>query len=174
MGCCNGCGRDDCTTPYQSIYEISVRDMSGVSQPLSQYQGKVLLIVNVASRCGLTANHYRQLVQLHERYSANGLVILGFPCNQFMRQEPAECPLILDFARSQGAEFQLFDKVDVNGQSAHELFKFLRSHSRLDSHRIGWNFGKFLISREGKILDYFGPRTSPVDMVPDIERLLGS
>ena len=171
MGCCC-CRHDDCTTPYSSLYEISVKAMDGRPQQLSQYQGKVLLIVNVASRCGLTGTHYRQLMDLHGKYQANGLVVLGFPCNQFMRQEPGECPMILDFARGLGVEFQLFDKVEVNGPAAHELFKFLRAHSRLESSRIGWNFGKFLISREGKIHDYYGPRTNPVELVPDIERLL--
>ena len=168
------CHASDCITSFTSLYEIPIKDMDGRTQVLGQYQGKVLLVVNVASGCGLTDKHYRQLVELHGKYMAKGLVILGFPCNQFMGQESGECPMILDFAHGYGVEFQLFDKVEVNGPNACELFKFLRANSRLKGSKIGWNFGKFLISREGNVHNYYGPRTNPAELIPDIERLLGT
>ena len=172
MGCCCCCCRDDCSTPYTSVYDLTVLDMDGRPVSLNQYKGKVLIIVNVASKCGLTDNHYRQLTELYARYQSKGFEVLGFPCNQFMRQEPGSCPMIKGFLEEKGVPFPVFDKVDINGRTAHPLFKFLRSHSRLNSSRIGWNFGKFLVSRDGHIYNYYGPRTDPMEIVPDIEKLL--
>jgi glutathione peroxidase len=105
-------------------------------------------------------------------YRDRGFNILGFPCNQFMRQEPGTEPVIKAFAQSKGVEFPLFAKIDVNGKRANDLYKYLRAHSRLNRGTIGWNFGKFLVARDGSIYNYYGPRTDPVTIRPDIEQLL--
>lgn len=170
MGNC--LGRDDCQTEIQDIYDLSVEDIDGNKINLSQFQGQAILIVNVASRCGLTDKNYFQLSQLHEQYHDKGLNILAFPCNQFFGQEPGNETQIKAFAKSKGAKFLLLKKVIVNGEESDELFRFLRQNSRLNGGRIGWNFGKFLVNKQGKVHNYYSPNTDPEEIKPDIERLL--
>jgi glutathione peroxidase len=112
------------------------------------------------------------MVELHQTLRDRGLNILGFPCNQFMNQEPESEPQIKAFAQSKGVEFPMFSKIDVNGMKAHDLYKYMRGHSSLKCGTIGWNFGKFLISRDGTIIGYYGPKTDPMEIRPEIERLL--
>lgn len=171
MGCL--CSRtQDCSTNYSSIYEIPVTDASGKSVTLEEYRGKVLIIVNVASKCGLTERQYAELVQISGQY-ANQVEVLAFPCNQFMGQEPGSKEEVCEFILSMGGQsFKVFDKVNVNGSKADPLFKFLRANSKLKSSTIGWNFGKFLIARDGNIVGYYGPRTNPLSIRPDIEKLM--
>lgn len=113
--------------------------------------------------------YYHQLIDIQNRYQSRGFTVLGFPCNQFFRQENASCVQIKEFLTENGINFPVFDKVDVNGPEANDVFKYLRMNSRLNSTRIGWNFGKFLIDREGKVVNYYGPRTEPNAVVADIE-----
>eukprot|EP00359_Climacostomum_virens_P004030 CAMPEP_0204906348 /NCGR_PEP_ID=MMETSP1397-20131031/5928_1 /ASSEMBLY_ACC=CAM_ASM_000891 /TAXON_ID=49980 /ORGANISM="Climacostomum Climacostomum virens, Strain Stock W-24" /LENGTH=188 /DNA_ID=CAMNT_0052075337 /DNA_START=101 /DNA_END=667 /DNA_ORIENTATION=- len=170
MGCLFS-RRQDCTTPYTSIYDIPVQDSHGAVTTLAEYRGKVLLVVNVASKCGLTQRQYTELVAISGQYS-NKVEVLAFPCNQFMSQEPGSTEDVCEFVLSMGGQsFKVFDKVNVNGKNASPLFKYLRSHSTLNSSTIGWNFGKFLISQTGAIVGYYGPRTNPFEIRPDIEKL---
>lgn len=120
----------------------------------------------------MTMNHYHQLIELQNRYQPRGFTVLGFPCNQFFRQENGSCVQIKEFLSDNGVNFPVFDKINVNGPNASDLFKYLRLHSRLNSSRIGWNFGKFLVGRDGNVVNYYGPRTEPNAMVGDIEKIL--
>lgn len=126
----------------------------------------------MASKWGKTDRHYREMVELHNRYRERGFNILAFPCNQFLSQEPGTNEQIKEFVRKYNVEFDMFNKVRVNGKDAHPLFKFLRLNSNLEGGKIGWNFGKFLINRELGIVRYFGPGTNPLEMVSEIEALL--
>ena len=112
------------------------------------------------------------MVELEKRYAHQGLEILGFPCNQFLYQEPGNNEQIVAFARKFGAKFTIFSKIKVNGKQATDLYKYLRLNSNLDGSKIGWNFGKFLVQRDGVIFKYYGPRTNPFEIEPDIQRLL--
>lgn len=144
---------------------LTMKSLSGKDVDLSKYQGKVVMIVNVASKCGLTPQ-YKQLQALHEKYSKDGLAILGFPCNQFLSQEPGTAEEIQEFCRvNYGVRFDLFSKVEVNGEGACDLYKCLTS---LDTKPVGpgkisWNFEKFIIGRNGEVVARFGPRTKPDD-----------
>ncbi len=158
------------------IYDTEVRTLEGVEQKLSLYAGKVLLIVNVASRCGYTPQ-YTGLEALFERYRPQGLVVLGFPCNQFGHQEPGEAAEIREFCSlNYQVSFPLFEKIDVNGAAAHPLYKLLKSArpGLLGSEAIKWNFTKFLVGRDGTVLKRFAPTDKPESLVPDIEAALGS
>ncbi|HMQ45913.1 MAG TPA: glutathione peroxidase [Saprospiraceae bacterium] len=157
----------------RSFYDFSAISLQGEDIPMSAYQGKVILVVNTASQCGLTPQ-YKGLQNLHEKYSDAGLVILGFPCNQFGRQEPGDSVEISEFCElNYGVTFQLFEKVAVNGAEAHPLFKFLKKKlgSFLGS-RIKWNFTKFLIDANGKPFRRYAPTTTPEKLENDIELLL--
>ncbi|MCH5373246.1 MAG: glutathione peroxidase [Planctomycetes bacterium] len=140
-----------------------MKSLAGEEVDLAKYQGKVVMIVNVASKCGYTGQ-YEQLQALHEKYAARGLAILGFPCNQFLGQEPGSAEEIQAFCRKNyGVTFDLFTKVNVNGENACSLYKFLTS---LDTKpkgagKIGWNFEKFLIDRNGMVVARFGSSTKP-------------
>jgi glutathione peroxidase len=157
-----------------NVYSFKMADIDGNQKSLGDYQGKVVLIVNVASKCGLT-KQYEGLEALYKKYSDKGLVILGFPCNQFMGQEPGTEAEIASFCKmNYGVTFPLFSKIEVNGDGAHPLYKYLKgvlpgSGSKPD---IEWNFAKFLINREGKPVQRFTPRTKPEDLAADIEKLL--
>ena len=158
------------------IYDTEVRTLEGVEQKLSLYADKVLLIVNVASRCGYTPQ-YTGLQALFERYRPQGLVVLGFPCNQFGHQEPGEAAEIREFCSlNYQVSFPLFEKIDVNGAAAHPLYKLLKSArpGLLGSEAIKWNFTKFLVGRDGTVLKRFAPTDKPESLVPDIEAALGS
>lgn len=120
----------------------------------------------------MTDRYFTELINLYETYRGKGLEVLAFPCNQFFGQEPKTDAQIKTYVTGIGGEFPLFSKVNVNGKHANDLFKYLRYHSRLQGGRIGWNFGKFLIDRNGDIHGYYGPRNFAMKMVPDIEKLL--
>lgn len=144
------------------------------TQPLSQYQGHVLLVVNVASRCGFTSQ-YKGLQALYEKYKEQGFSVLGFPCNQFGSQEPGDEANIKNFCETNYAvTFPMFAKVDVNGQNADPFFKWLKSSKPgvLGTEGIKWNFTKFLVSREGEVLKRYGSNDSPASIVADIESAL--
>jgi glutathione peroxidase len=143
------------------IHDIAVKDIDGKETKLDAYKGKVLLIVNVASKCGLTPQ-YKSLEAVYEKYKDKGLVVLAFPCNQFGGQEPGSNKEIKEFCSSEyNVTFPLFDKLDVNGDKRHPLYVALAGKESPYPGDIKWNFGKFLIGRDGKILKRFEPRTTP-------------
>ncbi|WP_100639652.1 glutathione peroxidase [Marinobacter salexigens] len=157
-----------------SIYDFTVRDIKGNERAMADYQGKVLLIVNTASKCGLTPQ-FEGLQSLHEELGEQGLEVLGFPCNQFMNQDPADDDAISEFCSlNYGVDFPMFSKIDVNGDTAHPLFKFLKAEAKglLGSEKVKWNFTKFLVGRDGKVLHRYPPTTKPEDIKADIEKLL--
>ncbi|GLT90891.1 hypothetical protein SLE2022_088060 [Rubroshorea leprosula] len=158
-----------------SIYDFTVKDAKGNDVELSKYKGKVLLIVNVASQCGLTSSNYTELTKLYENHKDKGLEILAFPCNQFGGQEPGNNEQILEFACTRfKAEFPIFDKVDVNGENTAPIYKFLKSSKGgLLGDDLKWNFSKFLVDKEGNIVDRYAPTTSPLSIEKDVKKLLG-
>lgn len=144
---------------------FEVKDIDGKGVNLDQYQGKVILVVNVASKCGLTPQ-YKGLEALYDKYKEKGLVVMGFPCNQFGGQEPGSETEIKQFCSSKyDVTFPLFSKIDVNGPGAAPLYKFLTSKDLQPAGKgdISWNFEKFLVDREGKVIARFSPRTKPED-----------
>jgi glutathione peroxidase len=144
-----------------SIYSIPVTDISGHETSLAPYAGKVIMIVNVASKCGNTPQ-YAGLEELYQEHKEDGLVILGFPCNQFGGQEPGTNEEIVEFCTANyGVTFPLFDKIDVNGANRHPLYAALCGGDSPFPGDVGWNFAKFLIGRDGKIIARFDPRTKP-------------
>lgn len=154
--------------------DFTLKSLNGKQVDLREYEGKVVMIVNVASECGLTPQ-YKQLQVLHAKYAARGLAILGFPCNQFGGQEPGSASEILKFCKANyGVEFDMFSKIEVNGDSATDLYKYLKSVQTTPkgSGEISWNFEKFILDRSGQVVARFEPRTSPDD--PSIIRLLES
>lgn len=159
----------------QSVYDFTVKDAKGNDVDLSSYKGKVLLIVNVASKCGLTNSNYEELNQLYQKYKAQGLEILAFPCNQFGGQEPGNNDEILDFVCTRfKSEFPIFDKVEVNGENSAPLYKFLKKAKwGLIGDNIQWNFAKFLVDKNGQAVDRYYPTTSPLTIERDIKKLLG-
>jgi glutathione peroxidase len=145
----------------ESIYDIPLKDIDGNSTSLKPYQGKVLLIVNVASKCGFTPQ-YTALEALHQKYKGQGLVVLGFPCNQFAGQEPGTDLEIKQFCTSKyDVTFPMFDKLEVNGANRHPLYVRLAGKDSPFPGDIGWNFTKFLIGRDGKILNRFASPVKP-------------
>ena len=158
----------------RGVFEYTALDINGHAQPLADWAGSVLLIVNVASRCGFTPQ-YGGLELLWQQYRDRGLVVLGFPCDQFGHQEPGDEAQIRDFCSlNYAVTFPMFAKVEVNGPNAHPLWQRLK-HDRpgvLGTERIKWNFTKFLIDREGRVVDRFAPQTRPEDLVQAIEGLL--
>ena len=144
-----------------SIYDIPLKDIDGGATSLKAYEGKVLLIVNVASKCGYTPQ-YAGLEALYRKHAAQGLVVLGFPCNQFGGQEPGTAAEIKQFCSSKyDVTFPLFDKIDVNGPNRHPLYVMLAGKDSPFAGKIGWNFTKFLIGRDGKILKRFDSKVKP-------------
>jgi len=159
-----------------SIHEITVKDIDGKETKLDAYKGKVLLIVNVASKCGLTPQ-YKSLEALYEKYKDKGLVVLAFPCNQFNGQEPGTNKEIKEFCSSEySVTFPLFDKIDVNGEKRHPLYVALAGKDAPYPGDIKWNFNKFLVGRDGKILKRFEPPTKPdsAEMTGAIEAALAA
>ncbi len=157
-----------------TVYDFSAKSLSGEEIPLSKFRGKVLLIVNTASRCGFTPQ-YSGLQKLHENYSARGFEVLGFPCNQFGSQEPGNAEQIASFcSRKYGITFPMFAKVDVNGTKAHPLFKFLKHAvpGTLGFEGVKWNFTKFLTGRNGAPVERYAPMTKPEELQKSIEALL--
>jgi glutathione peroxidase len=156
-----------------SIYDFNATSLAGEDTPLKRFEGKVLLIVNTASACGFTPQ-YKGLEALQQKYAARGFSVLGFPCNQFGRQEPGSAAEIGQFCSSNYAvSFPMFDKIDVNGDNAHPLYQYLRGEkSGLLGSSIKWNFTKFLIDRSGKVVGRHAPTTTPEQLTKDIEALL--
>ena len=157
-----------------AVQDFSARDLSGSDVPLAQFRGRVLLVVNTASRCGFTPQ-YAGLERLHEDLSPRGFAVLGFPCNQFGAQEPGEAAEIAQFCETNfGVRFPMFAKVEVNGPGAHPLYQWLKREAKglLGSQAIKWNFTKFLIGRDGNVVRRYAPNTTPEAIRADIERLL--
>jgi glutathione peroxidase len=157
-----------------SIYNIKVKTIDGKETTLNDYKGKVIVIVNVASFCGFTP-HYEGLEALYKKYADKGFVVLGFPCNQFGEQEPGTEAEILEFCQTKyGVTFPMFSKIDVNGDGTHPLYKFLKSNTIGENKDkdIKWNFTKFLIDRNGKVVERFAHNTKPASMESRIDSLL--
>ena len=157
-----------------SLYELSARRLDGSEQSLETYKGKILLIVNAASRCGFTPQ-YAGLEALWRQYKDRGLAVLGFPCNQFGGQEPDEEAKIGEFCSTTYAvTFPMFAKIDVNGENAHPLYRYLKSAAPgvLGTEGIKWNFTKFLVDRTGNVVTRYASATKPEDLARDIEQLL--
>jgi glutathione peroxidase len=157
-----------------SIHRFTVRAIDGTDRPLAEYQGKVCLIVNVASACGYTPQ-YAGLESLWRRHREHGLVVLGFPCNQFGAQESGdEAAIALFCSATYDVTFPMFAKVEVNGRNAEPLFKYLRTRARgvLGTSSIKWNFTKFLVGRDGVPIRRYGPDDTPESIEPDLVALL--
>ena len=161
----------------QGIYNFSARALDGREISLAQYRGQVLVIVNTASKCGFTPQ-YAGLESLYRQYKDRGVTVLGFPCNQFGAQEPGTSADIAQFCESNyEISFPLFARIDVNGADAHPLYKFLKSERSgilgvLGLRAIKWNFTKFLVSRDGKVVGRYAPTTTPAQLAPEIDKLL--
>ena len=158
-----------------TVTEFSATGIDGTPQPLAQYAGKVLLIVNVASECGFTPQ-YEGLEALYEAYRDRGLVVLGFPCDQFGHQEPGTEEQIQAFCTVNfGVDFPMFAKVEVNGDNAHPLWRWLKQEKGglLGIDAIKWNFTKFLVGRDGSVIKRYAPTTEPKAIAADIEAALG-
>lgn len=158
-----------------TAYDFSATDIDGKAHPLSDYVGKVLLIVNVASKCGFTPQ-YTGLEKLWQDYRDRGLVVLGFPCDQFGHQEPGDEAEIKSFCSlNYDVDFPLYAKIDVNGRDAHPLWKWLKDEKGglLGIDAIKWNFTKFLVGRDGKVIKRYAPADKPESLVRDIEAALG-
>jgi glutathione peroxidase len=155
------------------IYDFTATSLAGEDVPLKRYEGKVLLIVNTASACGFTPQ-YRGLETLHKELSPRGFAVLGFPCNQFGSQEPGDARQIEQFcAGNYAITFPMFAKIDVNGTSAHPLYRYLKSEkSGLLGSSIKWNFTKFLVDRSGKVVARHAPTATPEGLKKEIEALL--
>ncbi len=159
-----------------TVFDFKAESLGGAPIELAQYRGKVLLIVNTASKCGFTPQ-YKALEELHRKYAENGLVVLGFPCNQFGHQEPGSAAQIGEFCeRNFGVSFPLFAKVNVNGAHAHPLFRHLKQEAPglMGTEGIKWNFTKFLVKKDGTVFRRYAPRTAPEALKQDIEALLSS
>ena len=157
-----------------TIYDFQAEMLEGEQKNFSEYQGKVLLIVNTASQCGLTPQ-FEGLEQLYQDYQSKGLIILGFPCNQFAHQDPLTNEEIGGFCqRNYGVSFHMFAKVDVNGSTAHPLYQYLTTEAKgiLGSQKIKWNFTKFLINQEGKVIKRYAPLIKPEKIAKDIQKIL--
>jgi glutathione peroxidase len=156
-----------------SIYDFRATSLAGEDVPLKRFEGQVLLIVNTASACGFTPQ-YKGLEALQKKYATRGFSVLGFPCNQFGRQEPGDAGQIQQFCSSNYAvSFPMFDKIDVNGDKAHPLYQYLKGKkSGLLGSAIKWNFTKFLVDRSGKVIARHAPTTTPEALTREIEALL--
>lgn len=159
-----------------SIYEFKAMTIKGEEKALSEYEGNVMLVVNTASNCGFTPQ-FKELQELYETYKNQGFIILGFPSNQFMNQEPGTNQDIQEFCQlNYGVTFPMFGKVDVNGANAHPLFTYLTENEKglLGSKSIKWNFTKFLINQKGEVVKRYAPSTNPISIQKDIDKLLHS
>ncbi|MCW2858203.1 MAG: glutathione peroxidase [Marmoricola sp.] len=157
-----------------TLSDFSANTLSGQEQDLAAYAGKVVLVVNTASKCGLTPQ-FEGLETLYEKYVAEGLVVLGFPCNQFASQDPGTSDEIGEFCtKNYGVTFPMFEKIDVNGKDTHPLYKWLKSEQGGMLSMIKWNFTKFLIGRDGTVIERYAPTTSPESIAGDIEKALAT
>ncbi|MBQ8099452.1 MAG: glutathione peroxidase [Bacteroidaceae bacterium] len=157
----------------EDIYDFKALTSKGKELDFAQFRGKVLLIVNTASKCGYT-KQFGPLEDLNQKYKEQGLTIIGFPCNQFAHQDPGSDSEIEAFCQLNfGVTFQIMKKIDVNGDDAHPIFKYLKSHvTSEEEERIRWNFTKFLISRNGSIIKRYDSKVKPELMISDIEEML--
>ena len=157
-----------------SVHDFKAVTMQGKETPLSDYKGKVILVVNTASKCGFTPQ-FKGLEKLYKQYKDSGLEILGFPCNQFGKQDPGSNKQITEFCElNYGVSFPMFEKVDVNGDDAHPLFKHLKEQAPglLGTQAIKWNFTKFLINQDGEVVQRFAPKDTPEKIESEIRKLL--
>ena len=156
-----------------TLSDFSATALDGREQDHADYQGKVVLVVNTASQCGLTPQ-FSGLESLYEKYVDQGLVVLGFPCNQFAGQEPGTADEIGEFCqRNYGVSFPMFDKIEVNGENTHPLYRWLRTEKGgVLGDAIKWNFTKFLIGRDGQVIKRYAPTTEPEKIADDIEKAL--
>jgi glutathione peroxidase len=157
-----------------SIYDFTCKTSDGKSKKLKDYKGKVVLIVNTASKCGFTPQ-FEGLEELHEKYADKGLAILGFPCNQFGHQDPGSNAEILEFCQLKyDVKFPMFEKIEVNGANADPLYKYLKEEAPglLGSQAIKWNFTKFLVDRNGEVVERFAPTDTPASIEKKIKELL--
>lgn len=158
-----------------SIYDFEVNTLRGQEETLSKYKGKVLLVVNTASKCGFTPQ-YKGLQEVYDKFKDRGFEVLGFPSNQFAGQEPGDNEDIAEFCEiNYGVTFPMYEKIDVKGDEAHPLFKYLSKEAPgvLGSKSVKWNFTKFLVDQEGRVLKRFAPQTTPDQIEADIAKLLG-
>ena len=158
-----------------SLYDFSATAIDGNTVPLERFRGQVLLIVNTASACGFTPQ-FAGLEELHKQYAGQGLVVLGFPCNQFGSQDPGDNAEIAGFCqRNYGVTFPMMSKIDVNGADAHPLYRWLTAEAPglLGSKAIKWNFTKFLVGRDGRVIKRYAPQDAPEKLAHDIEAALG-
>ena len=156
------------------IYSVEVTTIDGVVQSMDTYRGKVLLVVNVASRCGFTSQ-YAGLQALYDAYRGKGLVVLGFPCDQFGHQEPGDEDVIKNFCSlTYNVTFPMFSKIEVNGSNAHPLYRYLKSAKKglLGTEAIKWNFTKFLVDRDGTVLKRYAPTDTPDSIAADLSVVL--
>lgn len=156
-----------------NFYDFSAKKMDGQETKMEEYKGKVVLVVNTASKCGLTPQ-FKELEELYKEYKDRGFEILGFPCNQFAHQDPGTNEEISKFCLiNYGVSFTMFEKIDVNGEEAHPLYKYLKNETKgILGNEIKWNFTKFLIDSEGKVVNRYAPITVPSKIKEDINKLL--
>ena len=157
-----------------TVYDFDAQTIDGRTVPLRQYEGKVLLIVNTASACGFTPQ-FAGLEELHQRYGDQGLVVLGFPCNQFAGQDPGSNDEIASFCQlNYGVSFPMMAKIDVNGANASPLYKWLSAEAPglLGSKAIKWNFTKFLVGKDGQVIRRYAPQDTPAKLADDVEAAL--
>ncbi|NOU80085.1 redoxin domain-containing protein [Paenibacillus sp. LMG 31459] len=157
-----------------SVYDYEANTLKGQEESLSKYKGKVLLVVNTASKCGFTPQ-YKGLQEVYDKFKDRGFEVLGFPSNQFAKQEPGESEDIAEFCEiNYGVTFPMYEKINVNGNEAHPLFKYLSKEAPgvLGSKSVKWNFTKFLVDQEGRVLKRFSPQTTPDQIEADIAKLL--
>ena len=155
------------------FYDFSAIRMNGQELSMGEYKGKVVLVVNTASKCGLTPQ-FKDLEEIYQEYKDKGLEILGFPCNQFANQDPENNNDIHEFCQlNYGVTFTMFQKIDVNGKNEHPLYKYLKNETKsILGKKIKWNFTKFLIDSEGNVIKRYAPTVSPLKIKDDIEKLL--
>lgn len=156
-----------------NFYDFTAKKMDGKEHSMEEYKGKVVVVVNTASKCGLTPQ-FKELEELYEKYNKDGLEIIGFPCNQFAAQDPAGNDEIHSFCqRNYGVSFPMFEKIDVNGESTHPIYKYLKQEAKGTlGNNIKWNFTKFLVDKNGKVVKRVAPTVNPIKMEEDIKRLL--
>ncbi|NML85532.1 glutathione peroxidase [Polaromonas sp.] len=164
------------STPSPTIYDFSARQIDGKDIPMAQFRGKVMLVVNTASACGFTPQ-FGGLEALYKSYGGKGLAVLGFPCNQFGSQDPGQDSEIASFCQiNYGVSFPMMSKIDVNGPAAHPLYKWLTAEAPglLGSKAIKWNFTKFLVGKDGRVIKRYAPLDKPAVMAKDIETALAA